>query len=80
MANPLQTYRAPGITVTYDPALCQHAAECVRTLPAVFDISQKPWVQPAKASVADVVSTIARCPSGALQYTLEPADGDSETR
>ena len=33
----LQTYATDAITVTFDPTRCIHAAECIRTAPAVFD-------------------------------------------
>jgi uncharacterized Fe-S cluster protein YjdI len=71
-----KAYTAPDITVYYDPARCIHAAECVRGLPAVFDTSKRPWVQPGNAPAAEVATVIRRCPSGALRYHL--ADGEIE--
>ncbi len=71
----IQTYTAPGITVTFDPNLCIHSAVCLSSLPAVFDVSRKRWVQPDAATVAEVAKTIDRCPSGALKYML---GGESE--
>jgi uncharacterized Fe-S cluster protein YjdI len=67
MSKRLQTYDAPGITVTYDPEICIHAAECVRSLPAVFDPQQKRWIRPELASPEEVERAVARCPTGALQ-------------
>lgn len=67
----IKTYRGEGITVQFDPARCIHAAECVHGLPAVFDLKARPWIQPAKASAAEVAATVARCPSGALQATRD---------
>ena len=64
-------YAAPGIVVTWEPTRCQHAAECVRGLPAVFDPKKRPWIDPAQASVDDLVATIDRCPSHALGYRTE---------
>jgi uncharacterized Fe-S cluster protein YjdI/CDGSH-type Zn-finger protein len=72
-----KAYTAPDITVYYDPARCIHAAECVRGLPAVFDTSKRPWVQPGNAPAAEVATVIRRCPSGALRYHL--ADGADES-
>jgi uncharacterized Fe-S cluster protein YjdI len=66
-AKRLQTYEAPGITVTFDPNLCCHSGICVRGLPAVFDVTRKRWVRPELASPEDVEAQVARCPSGALQ-------------
>ncbi len=63
----LQTYEAPGLTVTFDPNVCQHTAICLRGLPAVFDIKQRRWIQPELASADAVAAQVALCPSGALQ-------------
>jgi uncharacterized Fe-S cluster protein YjdI len=67
----LQSYSASGITVTFDPNICIHSAVCLSRLPAVFDLRRRRWVQPEAASVDDIVATIKRCPSGALQYKLD---------
>jgi uncharacterized Fe-S cluster protein YjdI/CDGSH-type Zn-finger protein len=75
----LQTYRAPGIEVTFDPAVCIHSAVCLKALPAVFDVRRSRWVRPGAATVAEVVAAIDRCPSGALQYVLEGAAEGPET-
>ena len=63
----LQVYETPGVTVTFDPNICQHTGFCLRGLPAVFDIREKRWVRPERASPAEVIAQVARCPSGALQ-------------
>jgi uncharacterized Fe-S cluster protein YjdI len=67
MTKRLQTYDAVGITVTYDPNLCIHAAECVRELPAVFDPNEKRWIRPERATPDEVERAVARCPTGALR-------------
>ncbi len=68
MSKPLQTYEAPGITVTFDPNICRHTAICLRGLPAVFDVQRKRWIRPELASADEVAAQVERCPSGALQY------------
>lgn len=73
----LQTYTAPGITVTFDPNVCIHSGVCLRTLPMVFDVRRKRWVAPEAASPEQVAAAIRKCPSGALQYTLE---GEAEAK
>jgi uncharacterized Fe-S cluster protein YjdI len=61
-------YTAEAITVTFNPRLCIHAAECVRGLPAVFNRDRRPWVQ-ADAAPPDVIATVVqRCPTGALHF------------
>ena len=74
----LLTYEGAELTVTYNPLLCSHAAECGRLAGHVFNPSEKPWVQPDKGTVAEVEAVIAACPSGAL--ALKRGDGSREHR
>ena len=67
----LQKYETPEIVVTFDPNVCTHSGNCVRGLPAVFDVRRKRWVAPEAATAAEVAAQIERCPSGALQYRLK---------
>lgn len=69
MSKPIQTYETADITVTFDPNVCTHAAECVKGLPSVFNIKQKPWIQPSEASADEVEVQVSKCPSGALNCT-----------
>ncbi|MFE7511268.1 (4Fe-4S)-binding protein [Streptomyces sp. NPDC057540] len=80
----LKEYEGEGITVTFEPRRCLHAAECVHGLPEVFDLSRRPWVLPGAAEPSRVAEVVRRCPSGALQYHHHPEDavpeaGDSPT-
>ncbi|MFJ4699794.1 (4Fe-4S)-binding protein [Streptomyces sp. NPDC088768] len=61
-------YEGAELAVSYEVGLCLHAAECVRGLPAVFDVERRPWITPDGAPAAEVAEVIERCPSGALQY------------
>jgi len=70
MGKRVQVYETPGITVTFDPEVCTHSARCVRGLPAVFDVSRLRWIRPGLATPEQVAAQVARCPSGALQFTL----------
>lgn len=76
MSKRIQTYEAPGITVTFDPEVCIHSGNCVRGLPKVFDVKRKRWIQPEHATPEEVAAQIQKCPSGALQYTLHDQSGD----
>lgn len=67
MTRRLQVYETPEITVTFDPTLCTHSGNCVRGLPAVFDVRRKRWVRPDAAPAEAVEAQVARCPSGALK-------------
>jgi len=65
----LQVYETPEITVTFDPVKCRHTGICIRGLPAVFDITRRRWVAPEAAPADEVAAQVARCPTGALQFT-----------
>jgi uncharacterized Fe-S cluster protein YjdI/predicted GNAT family acetyltransferase len=69
----LQRRASDTISVTFDPKICVHAARCLQGLPGVFDLQQRPWIQPQNASPDDVAEVVMRCPSGALQF--ERLDG-----
>ncbi len=56
-----------AVTVTYNPMLCSHAAECQRLHQAVFDPGQKPWIQPGKGTLPGLRAVVYACPSGALR-------------
>lgn len=86
MPRRLQSYETEDITVTFEPALCIHAAVCVRRLPEVFDTAHPRWIRPERAAAAEVARVVARCPTGALKYRLPAgpdeaaAEGPAEVR
>ncbi len=66
-----KTFAGPQVDVTFDGALCQHSGNCVKGMPAVFDTSRNPWIDPTRAVtpvVADMLrDVVGRCPSRALE-------------
>jgi len=68
-----KAYEADGIVVHFEARRCIHAGECAGGLPAVFDITKSPWIDPHGASAAEIAEVVQRCPSGALTY--ERLDG-----
>ncbi|MFJ8041834.1 (4Fe-4S)-binding protein [Kitasatospora sp. NPDC096147] len=77
---PAKEYRADGVSVSFDPALCRHAAECVRGLPEVFDTGRRPWISPGEAAPETVAEVVRRCPTGALTYLLTPGGPEAPDR
>ena len=70
-------YPAEGVVVTWEPARCVHAAECVRGLPGVFDPDRRPWIETGGVDGAELAEAVRRCPSGALGYrSTDPAVPD----
>ncbi len=71
-----KTFRGPLVDVSFDGELCQHSGECVRGMPAVFDTTSRPWINPSSASTtqqADLLrEVVGRCPSGALHIEEHP--------
>lgn len=78
MESKIYEYDSADITVQYDVKRCIHAAECVRTLPKVFDPNKRPWINPTEASAAEIVEAVHRCPTGALHYVRKD-NGPAET-
>lgn len=66
-------YPGAGITVRFDRKRCIHASECLRRLPAVFNVRKRPWVEPDAAPPDRVAEVVMRCPTGALHF--ERLDG-----
>ncbi len=75
MESNIYPYENEEIKVTWDKKRCIHAKECVHGLPEVFDIEQKPWIQPGNSSADSVAEVIMKCPTGALRF--ERNDGGS---
>ena len=71
---------APAITVFYDLRRCRHYAECLRGLPEVFDLRERPWIRPALADPEVIAEVIRRCPTGALHYRLSDGAAEEPTR
>ncbi|MGH8512133.1 MAG: (4Fe-4S)-binding protein, partial [Gammaproteobacteria bacterium] len=40
----MQDHRNDKIIVRFDPNTCIHSGECIRGLPAVFNLSKDPWI------------------------------------
>jgi len=74
MSKRLQSYESDEIVVTFDPNACIHSGECVRGLPAVFDVRLKRWIRPENAPAGQVADQVRRCPSGALQFRMKDSD------
>ena len=60
-------YATDEIVVEWEPRLCYHSLNCVRSLPQVFDKEGRPWIKADAAAADEVEATVARCPSGALR-------------
>jgi CDGSH-type Zn-finger protein len=68
------------ITIHDRRGLCAHDGACLRGLPAVFRRNRTPWIDPDASDPASIMSTIERCPSGALGYTYRGSRGPRPDR
>ncbi len=74
----VREYQGEGILVRYDPEVCAHAAECLRLLPEVFDLRNRPWVDPDGAPVEEIMAAIRSCPTGALSFEVPRGKAETE--
>lgn len=62
----IKEYSNGEITIVWQPGKCCHAGICVKTLPQVYNPKEKPWIKTEKATSAELIDQVAKCPSGAL--------------
>ena len=71
-------YTNGEVTIVWQPELCIHAANCVKGLPGVFDPKARPWINAEGASTEAIVEQVKKCPSGALSFYMNSAEGEEE--
>ena len=64
--NIKKEYSNGETTVVWQSEKCQHSGNCVRNLSVVFKPKEQPWIQINNAATAEIIATVAKCPSGAL--------------
>lgn len=70
MRDNRRSYTNGELTVYWDPELCIHVMNCIRTLPEVFNSSKRPWVNIHAAGTKDIIRGVDSCPTGALTWKL----------
>jgi CDGSH-type Zn-finger protein len=68
------SYTGKRITIHDNRGICAHAGVCTDRLKSVFRMRQEPWIDPDAASAEEIIETIAKCPSGALSYTIDSVE------
>jgi CDGSH-type Zn-finger protein len=66
-----RTYEGREITIYDNRCVCAHPRYCVDSLPAVFRLGQRPWIDPDGAAAEEIIEAVERCPSGALSYSVD---------
>ena len=59
-------YSNGEITILWKSEKCIHSAICVKSLPNVYNPKDKPWIKLENASSEELITQVAKCPSGAL--------------
>ena len=67
-ADLTRLYEGNGIVVEWYASRCMHSANCVRSLPRVFNPKRRPWIEAGEDTADRIAAAIERCPSGALHY------------
>ncbi len=62
----VKEYSNGEVTVLWKPSQCIHSGICLKGLPKVFDLKQRPWVNMTAASSEEIVGLVRECPSKAL--------------
>ncbi|PTL99708.1 MAG: hypothetical protein DA407_16585 [Bacteroidetes bacterium] len=70
----IKEYANKEVTVVWEADKCIHSAICVKNLPNVFLPNDKPWIKIDAASTEELVSTVKKCPSGALSFYMNNED------
>ena len=65
-----KNYAGKKITIHDNRRICSHAAECVNSLPSVFKLNTRPWIDPDATTLEEIINTIRKCPSSALSYSI----------
>ena len=68
------TYPGEHITIYDNRSICAHAGVCTDNLKSVWRMGQEPWIDPDAAAPDEIIETIRRCPSGALNYAIEGSE------
>ena len=75
-----ESYAADKITIHDNRSICAHSAHCTDGLASVFKYRGEPWIDPQGATAEAIIETVRRCPSGALSYSLDGVEAQTQTR
>jgi uncharacterized Fe-S cluster protein YjdI len=71
MESITKKYSAGDLTVIWKPDQCIHSTVCWKGLKEVFNPKSRPWINMEGADSNRIMEQVARCPSGALSYSLK---------
>ena len=71
MSKPTRVYQEGDLIVEWRPEKCVHCQICITTLPNVFQLDRRPWVDLTQGTDLEIRETVAMCPDGALSIPKE---------
>jgi uncharacterized Fe-S cluster protein YjdI len=66
----IKEYSNGEVTVVWEAEKCIHSAICVKNSPRIFQPKGRPWIKIDAAATDELVTTVKKCPSGALSYYM----------
>ena len=78
MPKTTHKYTNGEVTIVWKPEACIHSTLCWKGLKAVFNPGKRPWIEPSGASTEQIIEQIRKCPSGALGFYMNDAEGEKE--
>ena len=75
--NIIKQYTNGEVTIVWQSGKCIHSGNCVKNNPAVFQPQNSPWINPEGSTTEKIISTVNKCPSGALSFFMN-ADQQKE--
>ncbi len=61
-------YPGESMDIYYNKDICEHAGNCVRGNPDVFEVGRRPWIIANNGSTEDNEKVLNTCPTSALKY------------
>jgi uncharacterized Fe-S cluster protein YjdI len=70
MKSVTKQYTNGEVTIVWKNEQCIHSTLCWKGLNAVFNPTERPWINPEGAPTEVIVEQVKKCPSGALSYFM----------
>lgn len=64
--SPTRVYQKGQLTVEWWADRCIHCENCINSLPEVFKVGERPWINIENADCDEIASVCDACPSKAL--------------
>ena len=61
-------YSGKEMDIYYNQQICEHAGNCVRGNPDVFEVGRRPWIITDNGETKSNERVLNSCPTGALKY------------